>query len=260
MISHTIHGHTALVIIDNPPANTWTPESLKALKALTAELSANRAVYAAVITGAGEKFFSAGADLKRFKMEGPVDKVNARAFIAAFGEAFEAWMNARFVTIAAINGYAMGGGLECALSCDIRIAESHAQLALPEPAVGLLPAGCGTQNLPWLVGEGWAKRIILTNERVNAETALRIGLVEEVVEKGKAREAALAMAERVAALSPKSVEFCKSLIHNARNGIPRRAGLALERERFMDLFEYSDQNEGVTAFLDKRKPVWKNEA
>ena len=258
MIKHVIENHTCVITIDNPPANTWTPESLRALTALTHELEANRNIYAAVINGAGEKFFSAGADLTRFKIENAADKSNARAFIAAFGEAFEAWMNARFVTIAAVNGYAMGGGLECALSCDMRIAESHAQMALPEAGVGLLPAGCGTQNLPWLVGEGWAKRIILTGERVNAETALRIGLVEEVVEKGKSLEAAKAMAERVAGLSPKSVEFCKSLIHNARNGVPRRAGLALERERFMDLFDFADQTEGVSAFLEKRKPNWQN--
>ncbi len=258
MIKHTIENHTCIVTIDNPSANTWTPESLRALKTLTHELEANRSIYAAIITGAGEKFFSAGADLKSFKMTGDADKAKARAFITAFGEAFEAWMNARFVTIAAINGYAMGGGMECALACDLRIAESHAQMALPEPAIGLLPGGCGTQNLPWLVGEGWAKRMILTNERVNAETALRIGLVEEVVEKGKSLDAAKAMAERVAGLSPKAVEYCKSLIHNARNGIQRHAGLSLERERFMDLFEFDDQNEGVTAFLEKRKPNWKN--
>ena len=254
MIQHTIENHTCIITISNPPANTWTPESLNALKALTEQLNADKSVYAAVISGQGEKFFSAGADLKRF--EG--DKVAARNFISAFGAAFEAWMNARFVTIAAINGYAMGGGLECALACDMRIAEAHAQMALPEPAVGLLPAGCGTQNLPWLVGEGWAKRMILTNERINAETALRIGLVEEVVEKGKSLAAAKAMAERVAGLSPKAVEFCKSLIHNARNGVPRRAGLSLERERFMDLFDFEDQAEGVKAFLEKRKPNWKN--
>ena len=254
MIEHKIEGHTCLITINNPPANTWTPESLKALKALVAKLEADKTVYAAVITGAGEKFFSAGADLKRFQG----DKAGAREFIAQFGATFEAFMNARFVTIAAINGYAMGGGLECALSCDMRIAEAHAQMALPEPAVGLLPAGCGTQNLPWLVGEGWAKRIILTNERVSADVALRIGLVEEVVEKGRSLAAAMAMAERVAALSPKAVEYCKSLIHNARNGIPRSAGLSMERERFMDLFEFEDQAEGVKAFLGKRKPEWKN--
>jgi len=252
---HEIRGHTAFVTIDNPPANTWTPESLRALESLVAELNANRSVYAMVVTGAGAKFFSAGADLKTFQG----DKVAARHFIACFGAAFEALMNARFVTIAAINGYAMGGGLECALACDVRIAEAHAQMALPEPAVGLLPAGCGTQNLPWLVGEGWAKRMILTNERVDAATALRIGLVEEVVEKGQALPVATAMAERVAALSPRAVEYCKGLIHNARNGVPRRAGLALERERFMDLFDHGDQAEGVTAFLEKRKPEWKND-
>ena len=258
MIEHVIEDHTCIITIANPPANTWTPESLRAMKGLTAELNANKNVYAAVITGQGEKFFSAGADLKRFQGGDEKGRVAAREFISLFGEAFEAFMNARFVTIAAINGYAMGGGLECALSCDLRIAEAHAQMALPEPAVGLLPAGCGTQNLPWLVGEGWAKRIILTNERVTAETALRIGLVEEVVEKGKSLEAAKAMAERVAGLSPKSVEFCKGLIHNARNGVPRGAGLALERERFMDLFDFEDQKEGVAAFLEKRKPEWKN--
>jgi len=258
MIEHTIENHICRITINNPPANTWTPESLKAMKALAHQLNADPSVYAAVITGNGEKFFSAGADLKRFQAGDEKGIVAARDFIHSFGDAFSAWMNVRFVTIAAINGYAMGGGLECALACDIRIAESHAQMALPEPAVGLLPGGCGTQNLPWLVGEGWAKRMILTNERVNAETALRIGLVEEVVDKGASLAAAVAMAERVCTLSPKSVEFCKSLIHNARNGVPREAGLSLERERFMDLFNYEDRTEGVTAFLEKRKPNWKN--
>jgi enoyl-CoA hydratase/carnithine racemase len=123
----------------------------------------------------------------------------------------------------------------------------------------LLPGGTGTQNLPWLLGEGWAKRMILTNERVDAATALRIGLVQEVVEKGKALQAATAMAERIATLSPRAVEYCKGLIHNARNGVPRRAGIALERERFMDLFDHADQAEGVTAFLEKRKPQWRND-
>jgi len=255
MIKHEIKGHTAFITIDNPPANTWTPESLRALEALVGTLNEDRSIYAAVLTGSGSKFFSAGADLKQFSE----DKVLARHFIACFGSAFEALMNARFVTIAAINGYAMGGGLECTLACDIRIAEEHAQMALPEPAVGLLPAGSGTQNLPWLVGEGWAKRMILTNERVDAATALRIGLVQDVVPRGEGLKTATAMAERVATLSPRAVEYCKGLIHNARNGIPRRAGLALERERFMDLFDHSDQAEGVNAFLGKRKPEWKND-
>jgi enoyl-CoA hydratase/carnithine racemase len=252
---HEIRGHTAFITIDNPPANTWTPESLRALEALVGELDSNRAVHAAVLTGAGSKFFSAGADLERFRG----DKASARDFISRFGAAFGALMESRLVTIAAINGYAMGGGLECALACDMRVAEEHAQMALPEPAVGLLPGGCGTQNLPWLVGEGWAKRMILTNERVDAATALRIGLVEEVVPKGAALEAATRMAERVATLSPRAVASCKDLIHNARNGVPRREGLVIERERFVDLFDHGDRLEGVNAFLEKRKPQWKND-
>jgi enoyl-CoA hydratase/carnithine racemase len=255
MIKHEIRGHTAFLTIDNPPANTWTPESLRALEKLVTQLEADANVYAAVITGAGTKFFSAGADLEHFRG----DKSKAQDFITCFGAAFEPFMNARFVTIAAINGYAMGGGLECAICCDIRIAEEHAQMALPEPAVGLLPGGSGTQNLPWLVGEGWAKRMILTNERINAETALRIGLVQEVVPKGASLEAATKLAERVATLSPRAVRYCKELIHNARNGMARGPGLELERDRFVQLFDHGDRAEGVNAFLEKRKPAWKND-
>ena len=152
----------------------------------------------------------------------------------------------------------MGGGLECALACDLRIAEEHAQMALPEASVGLLPAGCGTQTLPWLVGEGWAKRMILTNERVDSATALRIGLVEQVAPRGQGREAALQLAARACTLSPRAVTFSKSLIHEARRGTPRQAALALERERFVDLFDGADQQEGVRAFFEKRKAIWRN--
>ncbi len=106
MIRHEIRGHTAVITLDNPPANTWTPEDLRTLEELVRSLEADRSIYAAVLTGAGEKFFSAGADLKNFQG----DKVFARHFIACFGSAFDALMNARFVTLVAINGYAMGGG------------------------------------------------------------------------------------------------------------------------------------------------------
>jgi enoyl-CoA hydratase/carnithine racemase len=218
-------------------------------------LNRNLDVYAVVVTGQGEKFFSAGADLKTFASG---DKVQARLMAQRFGAAFEALQEARPVIIAAINGYAMGGGLECALACDLRIAEEHAQMALPEPSVGLLPAGGGTQTLPWLVGEGWAKRMILTNERINAETALRIGLVEQVVPRGQSRNTAIEIAQRVSSLSPRAVTFSKNLIHQARQGTPRAAALTLERERFVDLFDGEDQQEGVNAFFEKRKPAWKN--
>ena len=249
-----LRGHTALVTIDNPGANTWDTESLPALRALVATLNAEKDVYALVLTGAGEKFFSAGADLKLFA-DG--DPANARNMAQYFGEAFEALADFRGVSIAAINGYAMGSSLEVALACDIRIAEEQAQMALPEAKVGLLPCAGGTQRLSWLVGEGWAKRMILCGERINAATAERIGLVEEVVGKGAALERALALAEQVAEQSPTSVTFCKRLLHSGRNTVIAE-GLEGERDLFVELFSTADQREGVNAFLEKRKPVWKN--
>jgi enoyl-CoA hydratase/carnithine racemase len=250
-----VRGHTALITINNAPANTWDQESLAGLKGLVEACSADRSIYAIVVTGQGEKFFSAGADLKLFA-DG--DKAVAATMSVAFGSAFEALANFRGVTIAAINGFAMGGGLECALACDVRIAERQAQLALPEATVGLLPCGGGTQNLAWMVGEGWAKRMILCGERVDAETALRIGLIEEMVEKGAALGRALSLADQASRQSPPAVTACKSLIQRARAGDIVSA-YAAERESFVRLFDTLDQTEGVTAFLGKRKPVWRNE-
>ncbi len=249
-----IDGHVAVVTLSNPPANTWTTESLTALRDLVVELNADRDVYALVVTGEGEKFFSAGADLKQFA-DG--DKALAREAARRFGEAFEALSAFRGVSIAAINGYAMGGGLECALACDLRIAEEQAQMALPEASVGLLPCAGGTQNLARLVGEGWAKRMMLLGERVDAATALRIGLVEEVVGRGEAKARALVWAKQAEKQSPISVAACKRLVQATRSQSHATA-LISEREAFVDLFDSADQAEGVHAFLEKRVPQWKN--
>ncbi|RTR38511.1 enoyl-CoA hydratase [Shewanella canadensis] len=253
-IIERIEGHTAILTMSNPPANTWTAESLQALKEKVLELNENRDIYALVITGEGEKFFSAGADLKLFA-DG--DKGVAASMSKHFGEAFEALSQFRGVSVAAINGYAMGGGLEVALACDIRIAEVQAVMALPEASVGLLPCAGGTQNLVALVGEGWAKRMILCGERLKADRAESLGLVEEVVETGGSLNAAIELAARVANQSPSSVAVCKQLIQAGRT-MPRSLALPLERELFVGLFDTEDQAEGVNAFLDKRKANWKN--
>lgn len=253
-IQHTIRNHVAVVTMNNPPANTWTAQSLAQLKQLVLDLNENKDVYALVITGQGEKFFSAGADLKLFA-DG--DKSVAVDMSRLFGEAFETLSAFRGVSIAAINGYAMGGGLEVALACDIRIAEEQAVMALPEAKVGLLPCAGGTQNLTALVGEGWAKRVILCGEQIDAAKALSIKLVEEVVSKGNALDAAISLAEMVANQSPSSVTACKSLIQNTRTS-PLAHGLMKERELFIQLFDTQDQTEGVNAFLEKRQPEWKN--
>ena len=247
--------HTAIITINNPPANTWTLASLKALEDTIEALNADRNIFALVVTGQGEKFFSAGADLKSFA-DG--DIANADLMGKAFGRAFSALSRFRGVSIAAVNGYAMGGGLECAMACDIRIAEEHAQMALPEATVGLLPCAGGTQNLPWLVGEGWAKRMILCGERIKADKALSIGLVEEVVPAGAALDKALELAGMAGKQSPSSVSRCKTLVMSARDGRSHDDGWRMERELFVDLFSTEDQREGVNAFLEKRTPEWKN--
>jgi enoyl-CoA hydratase/carnithine racemase len=246
--------HIAVVTLNNPPAHTWTAESLSALTRLVKDLDADRSIYSLVITGDGEKFFSAGADLKLFA-DG--DKGVATTMARRFGEAFETLAAFRGVTIAAINGYAMGGGLECALACDLRVVEAHAQLALPEASVGLLPCAGGTQWLAWTVGEAWAKRMVLLGERVDAETALRIGLADDLAPKGQGLARALALAEKVQKQSPSSVAACKRLIQSARHA-PAHSALPGEREAFIGLFDTEDQREGVQAFLGKRAPVWRN--
>lgn len=247
--------HTAILTINNPPANTWTLESLQALEDTIEALNEDLNIFALVVTGQGEKFFSAGADLKSFA-DG--DIANADLMGKAFGRAFSALSRFRGVSIAAVNGYAMGGGLECAMACDIRIAEEHAQMALPEATVGLLPCAGGTQNLPWLVGEGWAKRMILCGERLKADKALSIGLVEEVVPAGAALDKALELATMAGKQSPSSVARCKTLVMSARDGRSHEDGWRMERELFVDLFRTEDQREGVNAFLEKRTPEWKN--
>ena len=248
-------GHIVQITMNNPPANTWTLESLSELKDAVERLNQDKDIYALVLTGNGNKFFSAGADLNVFA-EG--DKSIASDMARVFGAAFEALRDFNGVSIAAINGFAMGGGLEVALACDIRIAESQAQLALPEARVGLLPCAGGTQHLSWLVGEGWAKRMILCGERLSADKALSIGLVEEVVDTGQSLNAAMELADKATQQSPISVSACKTLIQSARDGSINSA-LPLERELFVGLFNTSDQKEGVTAFLEKRQPKWTNQ-
>lgn len=248
------NSHTAHITLANPPANTFDEEILSALPKLIDEIESDKSIYALVVTGEGEKFFSAGADLKLFA-DG--DKTNASKMADLFGKAFERLSSFKGVSIAAINGYSMGGGLEVALACDIRIAEDQCILALPEATVGLLPCAGGTQNLTRLVGEGWAKKMILCGERISAAKALEIKLVEEVVPKGKSLERAFELATNVAKQSPMAVSFCKQLIQNTRSHT-HIEGLPLERKLFVQLFDTVDQKEGVTAFLEKRKASWKN--
>ena len=248
----TYQDRIAILTMDNPPANTWTPESLLELQCTIEALNNNNKIIALIITSASDKFFSAGADLKRFE---DASKEDAQLFAEAFGQAFEALSDFNGLSIAAINGYAMGGGLEVALACDLRVAEQQALMALPETGVGLLPCAGGTQNLTLLIGEAWAKRMILCGEKVNAKQALTLGLVEEVVASGQAFAKAQELAEKACRQSPDALKACKHLIQLTRKGFSRDA-LATERTEFVALFSGKNQQEGVRAFIEKRQPDW----
>ncbi|KZY42926.1 MULTISPECIES: enoyl-CoA hydratase [unclassified Oleiphilus] len=249
----TVDGHIAKITINNPPANTWDLESLGALSSVIVKLNAMSGISALVIHGQGEKFFSAGADLKQFSSG---DKILSKDVAHRFGEAFEALASFKGVSIAAINGYAMGGGLECALACDIRIVEEQAQVALPEAGVGLLPCAGGTQRLSWLIGEAWASKMILLGQRMDAETAVQTGLALESVPKGEALSSAMNYAQSASKQSPDALFACKKLLSTARENA---ISLSLQHERteFINLIGGDNQLEGTNSFLEKRSPEWK---
>ena len=206
-----------------------------------------------VITGAGDKSFVSGADVSAIRERGRDDAlagINSRLMAAV--ESHEA------VTIAAVNGFALGGGCELALACDLRIAAENAVFGLPEPTLGIIPGAGGTQRLPRVVGLGRAKEMILTNARWDARRALEVGLVSEVVPLADLPRAARAWAERVLALGPLAVRLAKASL-NASAQMPLAAGLQYESAVQAVTFQSADKQEGTTAFLEKRKPVFKGE-
>jgi enoyl-CoA hydratase len=199
-----------------------------------------------IVTGAGEKAFVSGADIRAIqarRRDDALASINSRLMSAI--EAHEA------VSIAAINGVALGGGCELALACDLRIAAEHAVFGLPEPTLGIIPGAGGTQRLPRIVGLGRAKEMILTGARWDARKALEFGLVSEVVPAADLMSAARAMAQRILKLAPLAVRLAK-LALNASMNMPLGAGLLYESTAQAITFESSDKAEGTAAFLEKR--------
>jgi enoyl-CoA hydratase len=206
-----------------------------------------------IITGAGDEAFVSGADINAIRARRRDDalaSINSRLMAAV--EAHEA------VTIAAVNGYALGGGCELALACDLRLAAEGAVFGLPEPSLGIIPGAGGTQRLPRIVGLGRAKEMILTGARWDAGQALACGLVSQVVPRAELMGAARALAGRVLALSPLAVRLAKAAL-NASTQMPLAAGLAFESTAQAITFESRDKEEGTAAFLEKRKPVFTGE-
>lgn len=213
------------------------------------QLELDGSVRVVVITGAGDRAFVAGADIGEFAGRTPIEQRSAMEGRRVF-EAVAAFPRP---VIASINGYALGGGCELALACDLRIAARSARLGQPEVNLGILPGGGGTQRLPRLVGMGRAMRLILTGELIDAEEAERIGLVDEVVDDGSLRERTRDLAASIARHSPLALKLIKEAVR-ASAEMPLEAGLRLERELFITAFSSEDRTEGVSAFLEKRTP------
>lgn len=246
-----LDGEIALITMDSPPANAFTDALHRDFTAVLQELDAHP-VRAAIITGTG-RFFQAGGDMNRFLQ---IESVAAgRQFVEMAQGFLDRIATLPYPTIAAINGYALGGGLEMALACDLRIASRTAVLGLPEVRYGILAGAGGTQRLSRLIGPGRAKLMMYTARPFDAEQALAFGLVEAVVEPQRLAEECLALANEIAANSPAAVRNVKRCV-NEGLGLPLDQALALERQYWTDLIPCGDYREGVRAWLEKRKPVF----
>lgn len=241
---------TAVVTVDREEKrNALNATVRRELVAAVAELEADEAVRVIVLTGAGDRAFVAGADIAEFADRSALEQREAMTGTRAF----DAVAACRKPTIAMINGYALGGGCELALACDIRIAADTAKLGQPEVNLGIIPGGGGTQRLPRVVGTGQAMRLVLSGDLIDAAEALRIGLVDLVFDAAELRERTLELAGRIAAKSPVALEMAKAAIRAAAE-MPMSAGLAYETELFITCFGSDDKREGISAFLEKRSP------
>ena len=241
----------ALVTIDNPPMNALSAALLDELEAEIDALDADADVRAIVLRGGGERAFVAGADIKEFPAlrESASEGGSARG-IQQLGHRMDG-CDTPFV--AAIHGYCLGGGLELAMCCDVRVCADDATLGQPEIQLGLIPGGGGTQRLPRLVGHGRAMFLNLTGDFIDARTAYEWRLVEKVVPREELRETALGIARTIAARSPVSVGILRELARTTRD-LPLEEGLRREADGFRRCLESEDGAEGVAAFLEKREP------
>ncbi|MFA6411769.1 MAG: enoyl-CoA hydratase-related protein [Syntrophales bacterium] len=205
-----------------------------------------------ILTGAG-KGFQAGADIRELSMMTPMSILRWNEGVLRNHAKLE---KLRQPVIAAINGLAMGGGLELALSCSIRIVVAGAKLALPEVKLGIIPGTGGTQRLPRLIGKGKAYELLLTGDTITAEEALNIGLVNKVVPKGEALTAAEEMARKIMANAPIAVEMCKDAVEIGMD-LPLEQAIQYSQKNCITCFSTEDMKEGTGAFLEKRKPNFK---
>ena len=241
----------AVVTINRPQVlNALNTSTIDELRSAAVELAGDSSVRAVIITGAGEKAFAAGADIKELARQRPVE---CRAHALRGQQAFDLIENMGKPVIAAINGFALGGGCELAMACTLRIAADTARLGQPEINLGLIPGFAGTQRLARLVGKGTALDLLLTGRHLTAEEALRVGLVNRVVPAGRLMHEARELASDLATKAPIAMRYILEAVHRGVDQ-PFEQAQVLEATLFGLVASTEDRTEGTAAFLEKRKP------
>lgn len=244
--------NTAVISIERPEAlNALSREIVDEIDAVIDRVLEDKDIRCLVICS--EKNFAAGADIKGMA---ECDPEGARAF--SFSSTFNKIENLRIPVVAAIEGYALGGGLELALTADIRIASETAKMGFPEVSLGIFPGAGGTVRAPRICGEAFAKELIFTGDAVTAERALQMGLINKVVNEGEALAEALKMARRIASRGPVAIRMAKEVIRKEIEEPNMEKAIKIETETWPELFNTEDQKEGMRAFIEKRKPSFKN--
>jgi enoyl-CoA hydratase len=253
-IKFEIKDGTAYITMNRPKAlNALNTETLNELHQAFRECRNNKEVKVVIVTGEGKSFI-AGADI--VEMQG-LDAMGGRAYVEKGHDLMNQIEALEKPVIAAINGFALGGGLELAMSCDFRIASEKALLGQPETGLGIIPGFGGTQRLPRLVGKGMAKYLIMTAQNIKADKAKEIGLVEEVVPAEELMPRVEKIAETLKSKAPIAVGMAKVAVNGGFNMDMKTASM-YEIECMTQCFTSEDKNEGMTAFVEKRDPVWKN--
>jgi enoyl-CoA hydratase len=249
-----IKQHLAIVTINRKEAmNAFNYDTLASLESVVESLRINSDIRAVIFTGAGEKAFSVGADLKERKT---LTEEQVRRNVYKIGEVFQAVSTLPQPTIAAMNGYAFGGGMELALACDFRIAVNGTSMGLTETGLAIIPGAGGTQRLPRLIGESKALELILTAKRLSAEEAVEIGLVTKSVTKERFWEEVNSFAEKILANGPIALQQAKFAVKNGMN-TDLQTGLQIERKAYELTIPTEDRVEALLAFGEKRKPEFK---
>ena len=252
-IHFEIKGNTAIITLNRPDAlNAFNYDTLEELQKTVEKIRTSRQVRVVIFTGAGEKAFSVGADLKERRTLAEED---VKRNIYKIGEVFTAIDQLPQPTIAAINGFAFGGGMELALACDFRIAAAGTLMGLTETSLAIIPGAGGTQRLPRLVGQARALELILTARRIQAEEALQYGLVTSVAEKEGLVEECFRLADMMLANGPVALQQAKFAVKQGMNA-DLQTGLQIERKAYEVTIPTEDRLEALAAFGEKRKPVF----